>query len=38
LPAPVLGDGEGMRAMFAAYWVLIVGGLLLYLVVGLNVE
>ena len=27
-----------MRAMFATYWVLIVCGLLLYLVVGLTVE
>jgi hypothetical protein len=29
---------QGVRTMFTAYWVLIVGGIVLYLVVALTVE
>jgi hypothetical protein len=29
---------EAVRAMYAGYWLLIAGGLLLYLVVALTVE
>jgi hypothetical protein len=29
---------QGVRTMFAAYWVVIVGGIVLFLVVGLTVE
>jgi hypothetical protein len=29
---------EGVRTMYAAYWLLIAGGLVLYFVVALSVE
>ena len=38
LAALVVGNQEAVRAMSVAYWLVIVGGVVLYLVVGLTVE
>jgi hypothetical protein len=32
------GDGGGVRAVYGLYWLMIVGGLALYLVVTLSAE